>query len=79
MASISIDIVRDEYPGMSDEEAARAFAKKNGYAVVVRYKHPSSSEYTHFGLCRSPEDASGYLNNTNCKDPEVIYGLDEVP
>ena len=76
MASISIDIVRSDYPGMSDEEAARAIAEENGYAVVVRYKHPSSSEYTHFGLCRRPEDASGYLNNSNCKDPEVVYGSD---
>lgn len=79
MARISINIVRSEYPGMNDEEVARAFAEKNGYAVIVRYKHPSSSEYTHFGCCRNPEDASGYLNNSNCKNPEVIYNSAGMP
>lgn len=73
MATIPIHIVRSIYPGMSDEESARALAEKDGYAVIAGYKHPSSSEYDHFGCCSSPEQASGYLSNPRCKDPEVIY------
>lgn len=76
MPTMYLDNLRDKYPGKSDDEIARVIAQKYGYHVIVRFKHPSSSEYDHFGCCKSSEQASGYLNNQNCKDPEIIYGLD---
>jgi hypothetical protein len=73
MPSITLSDLRKEYPGLNDKEIAYKIAHKHWYQVIVRYKHPSSSEFTHFGCCSTESQASGYLNNPYCKDPEIIY------
>jgi hypothetical protein len=65
--------LRKDYPGLDDREIASKIANKNGYSVIVRYKHPNSSEYDHLGCCSNESQAAGYLNNQYCKDPEIIY------
>lgn len=74
MGSLNIQFMRDEYPGKSDPEAAKAFAQKNGYIAIVRYKHSrTSTAFTDIGTCQTEEHIRGYLNSPYCHDAEVIY------
>ena len=74
MATIPLNTLREKFPGKSDWDIAAALAERYKYEAIVRYKHQSSSTYDHFGCCSSQDQAAGYLNNPNCKDPELIYG-----
>lgn len=74
MGSIRIKYMRDEYPGKSDEEAARAYAQKYGCMAVVRYKGAASaSDFTDIGLCDSEAHIRGYFTSPYCHGAEIIY------
>lgn len=74
MGSLDIQIMRNDYPGKSDYEAAEAFAQKHGYIAIIRYKSSSSSiDFTNIGTCQTENDIYGYLNSQYCCNAEVIY------
>ncbi|MGV8073111.1 MAG: hypothetical protein AB2L11_00920 [Syntrophobacteraceae bacterium] len=75
MASISIQTVRAQYPGMTDAQAAARIAEEKGhfFVIVVRYKMEREGPYTNFGLCRTYAEADDYLFSEHLYDVEVIY------
>lgn len=74
MGSLNIQTMRDECPGKPDDEAARAFAKKNGYIAIVRYKNSASAaDFTNIGTCKMEDEIRAYLSSPYCHDTEVIY------
>jgi len=74
MGSQEIGYIRENYPGSSDADAAKAFAEKYGYIAMVRYKSfPSASDFTNIGCCNTESDIRGYLTSPYCNDAEVIY------
>ena len=74
MSSLSIETLRNECPGKTDNEAAELFAKKYGCVAIVRYKSSSSdSDYTNIGTCQMEEEIAGYLSSPYCHDVEIIY------
>ena len=73
MPSLIIKIMRENYPGKSDAELARAYAQEYGYLAIVRYKSNGASDFTHVGVCRTKSEIRNYLTSPNCCDAEVIY------
>ena len=74
MPSIQIETLRSQYPGISDAEAAEAYAKESGYIAIVAYKKGSKPKgFTNIGCCRTAADVREYLTSPYCDDPEVIY------
>lgn len=74
MGSLNIHIMREEYQGKSDTEAAKAFAQKHGYIAIVHYKNSKdASDFTDIGTCQSEEQIQGYLRSSYCHDVELIY------
>lgn len=73
MASIEIKVIREKYPGLTDQELAAIYAKDKGYSVIVRYKSSENGEYNNFGLCKSPDETVAYKNSPYCHDTEIIY------
>jgi hypothetical protein len=74
MGSLSIQTMRNECPGKPDDEAAKAFSKKNGYIAIVRYKDSvSAPDFTNIGACKMEEEVNGYLSSPYCHAVEVIY------
>jgi hypothetical protein len=68
-----IDLFRKINPLSSDKDIARTIAEKDGYLLIIRYMSRGSATYDYFGCCSSLEEASGYINNPYCRNPEVIY------
>ncbi len=74
MASIHIAIMREKYPGKTDIEAAKDFAREFGYIAVIRYKStPSAPDYTNVGVCKLDQEISGYLTSPYCHAAEIIF------
>lgn len=74
MSSLNIQLIRNDYPGKSDAEAAEAYAQKWGFIAIIRYKNStSSSDFTNIGTCRMEDEIRGYLSSPNCHSAEVIY------
>jgi hypothetical protein len=73
MSSLNIQTMRDEYPGKSDTEAARAYAQKHGFIAIVRYKSRGASDFTDIGICTMESEIRGYLTSPYCSNAEVIY------
>jgi hypothetical protein len=74
MGSLNIQTMRNECPGQPDAEAAKAFARKNGYIAVVRYKNNSNAaDFTNIGVCKMEAEIRGYLTSPYCHEAEVIY------
>ena len=74
MGSLNIHTMRNEYPGKSDADAAKAFAQKYGYIAIVRYKNSSSaSDFTNIGTCKMEDEIRGYLTSPYCHDAEILY------
>ena len=74
MGSHDIASIRDDYPGKSDIEAARAFAEKYGYIAIVRYKNSENSrDFTNLGTCTTEAEIRGYLTSPYCHETEIIY------
>jgi hypothetical protein len=74
MGSLSIQTMREQYPGKSDTEAAKAFAMKNGYIVIFRYKNSTSAlDFTNIGTCKMEEEIRGYQSSSYCLNAEIIY------
>jgi hypothetical protein len=66
--------MREQYPGKSDAEAAKAYAMKNGYIVIFRYKNSSSApDFTNIGTCTMEEEIHGYMSSPYCHNAEIIY------
>ena len=65
--------MRNDYPGKSDEEAAKAFAQKYGYIAIVRYKSHGAADFTNIGTCKMEAEIQGYLHSPYCGSPEIIY------
>lgn len=78
MSTLSLGTLRKKFPGESDEEIARRIAKEYNYRVIVRYKSSGVSEYNNLGCCQSLDQVSGYMNNSFCIDPEIIYELGAI-
>jgi hypothetical protein len=73
MGSLSIQSMREDSPGKSDSEAAKAFAQKHGYIAIVRYKARGASDFTNIGTCTMESEIRGYLTSPYCNDAEIIY------
>jgi hypothetical protein len=73
MPSLLIKIMRENYPGESDAESARAYAQEHGYIAIVRYKSNGAPDFTHVGVCRTESEIRNYLTSPYCCDAEVIY------
>lgn len=73
MASINIETVRKQYPGMTDAQAASHIAEEGDFVIVVRYKTESEGPYTNLGLCSTYAEADNYLFNEKLHDADVIY------
>lgn len=74
MGSLNIQSIRDEHPGKSDADAAKAYAQKWGFIAIVRYKNSSSaSDFTNIGTCKMEDEIRGYLTSPYCHSAEVIY------
>jgi len=73
MPSLLIEILRENYPGKSDVESARAYAQEYGYLAIVRYKFNSASDFTHVGVCRTESEIRDYMTSPICCDAEVLY------
>jgi len=78
MASIRVETLREKYPGLTDKEIAAAYAKEQGYHVVLRYKASGpdispASEYTDFAVCVLQAEVDGYFSSPFCSDIEILY------
>jgi len=74
MGSVGIKSMRDDCPGKSDTEAAKAYAQKYGCIAIVRYKNSASaSDFTDIGTCDTEEKIQAYLRSPHCHAAEVIY------
>lgn len=73
MSSLNIQIMRNEYPGKSDAEAAKAYAQQHGCIAIVRYKSRGAPDFTDIGICTMESEIRGYLTSPYCSDAEVIY------
>lgn len=73
MATISIDIVRQEFPDMSDTEAASHYACKHRHVVILRYKSDPTEEYDKFATCDTDSEVEGYFKSQFCHDVEIVY------
>jgi len=74
MGSRSIKSIREDYPGMSDSEAAKALADKYDYIAVVRYKNSVNAfDFTDIGTCKTEAEIQGYLTSPYCHNAEIIY------
>ena len=73
MSSINISYLREEFPALSDSEAAAEYAKKWEIVMILQYKIHPDGEYTNLGICKSKSEAENYFYSPNCHDVEVIY------
>jgi hypothetical protein len=84
MGSLGIDSLSSEYPGMTLEQAATAYARENGFMVVLKYKNSEDApDYTDIAACINLDEVNAYINSQYCFDPQVIYdvrsGLESEP
>lgn len=75
MGSISIQTVRELYPGRSDIEIAAKIAEEEGYIVVLRYRSRGARDYTDFATCTLSEEVKGYFSSPYCNDVEILYDI----
>ncbi|MGD9401988.1 MAG: hypothetical protein PVF95_06945 [bacterium] len=76
MGSLGIDSLRSEYPKMTDEQAATAYARENGFIVVMKYKNSKdASDYTDIAACINEDEVAAYMASQYCHDPVVIYDV----
>lgn len=76
MSSLSIKTMREQYPGKSDVDAAKEYAKKHGFIAIVRYKNSASAaDFTNIGTCIMEAEIHGYLNSPSpfLREVEIIY------
>jgi len=79
MPSIEIETLRSQHPGISDAEAAEAYAKENGYIAIVAYKKGSNPKgFTNIGCCRTADHLNDYMTSPYCDDAEIIYAEGDV-
>lgn len=61
MSSINISYLREEFPALSDSEAAAEYAKKWEIVMILQYKIHPDGEYTNLGICKSKSEDENYF------------------
>ena len=74
MGSMNIRVLRGEWPGKTDAEAAKEYARQwNVYAIVAYKNSPDEPDFTDFATCNSGYDIDRYFDSQHCHDVVVLY------
>lgn len=73
MATLSIDILRQEFPYISDADVASHYANKYRHVVMLRYKSDPTKEYDNLASCDTDSEVEGYFNSPHCHNVEIVY------
>lgn len=71
MPTVSQADLKMKYPGMSEQDMVRAFAKEHGYHVVI--KKDATDSRSDYGFASSYEEVESYLVGSDCPNPKVVH------